>query len=420
MLRNKHFISIPLDERKLKKRNRNLSMLIEMSNFLAGARDRGELLNGALCKMLEFFHMEGGRAYLMDDTGQILRLVAYQGIDPSGLEIMRLNEGFSGLAIRSKSFTAQYVSELKDEERAALLTEKGFRIVICVPLLIADKVVGVLNLATRHIIKLDQDKIDIMTAIGNQIAVAANRAEIFEDLKKKLEMLREQKEMIKLFAYSVSHDLKSPAIAVSGLTQRLKKMYGDQLDEKGRSYCDRIVKTAQGMGHLVEEINSFITAREVPLNVAAVNMVKLLEEIMVEFSTELKDRRIRCRIPAQLPVVMADRMLLTRIFRNLIDNALKYGGENLAEIRVEHDETHEDHIFSVIDDGAGIPETGAGDIFQVFKRLANVKGVSGSGLGLAIVKEIVERHGGRVWIDDRRKAGTTVCFSILKNLIPNT
>jgi light-regulated signal transduction histidine kinase (bacteriophytochrome) len=66
--------------------------------------------------------------------------------------------------------------------------------------------------------------------------------------KKKLEMLQEQKEMIKLFAYSVSHDLKSPAIAVSGLTQRLKKMYGDQLDEKGRSYCNRIVKTAQGMG----------------------------------------------------------------------------------------------------------------------------------------------------------------------------
>ena len=345
MLRNKHFISIPLDERKLKKRNRNLSMLIEMSNFLAGDGDRETLLRGALCKLLKFFDMEAGRAYLIDDTSKTLRLAAYKGIDPSGLETMSLNEGFSGLAVRTKSFTAHYVSELKDEDRAALLSQKGFRIVICVPLLIADKAVGVMNMATRRIIKLDQDQIDILTAICNLIAIAANRVEIYEDLKKKLEMLQEQKEMIKLFAYSVSHDLKSPAIAVNGLTQRLKKMYGDQLDEKGRAYCDRIMKTAQDMGQLVEEINSFITAREVPLNVAEVGLVTLLEEINLEFSTALRNRSVRFRIPDKLPAVMADRMLLTRVFRNLIDNALKYGGDGLTEIGVEHKETSREHVF---------------------------------------------------------------------------
>jgi two-component system sensor histidine kinase KdpD len=77
-------------------------------------------------------------------------------------------------------------------------------------------------------------------------------------------------------------------------------------------------------------------------------------------------------------------------------------------------------VFSVIDNGVGIPKTGAADIFKVFKRLSNGKGVSGSGLGLAIVKEIAERHGGSVWIDRRAKTGTTICFSILKDLAPST
>jgi GAF domain-containing protein len=122
----------------------------------------------------------------MDDGGQSLSLAAHHGIEVIGLKKVDVNDGFSGKAARTGAFIAQYVSELDDKKRRTLLSDKGFKVIICVPLISMNKVEGVLNIASVNDIDLDRERIDLFGAIGNQIAGAAINAKLYEDLRDKI------------------------------------------------------------------------------------------------------------------------------------------------------------------------------------------------------------------------------------------
>jgi light-regulated signal transduction histidine kinase (bacteriophytochrome) len=200
--------------------------------------------------------------------------------------------------------------------------------------------------------------------------------------------------MIKFFSYSVSHDLKSPAIGVYGFAKRLKEKYKEILDKRGRAYCDQILKTAEQMVVLLEEINAYIAAKEAPINLENVNVKEITEEIRNEFSDRLTKRRIRWSEPDIFPEITADRLNLIRVFRNFVDNALKYGGDNLLEIEIGYKEDNTFHVFSFSDDGVGIKGKDKEKLFKLFQRSETSKDKAGSGLGLAIIKEIAQRHQG--------------------------
>jgi K+-sensing histidine kinase KdpD len=416
MLFDKQYISVKFSRSKLKERNRELSILLEMGNFLALRMDPEHLLNGALSKVLEYFDLEAGRIYLMDDGGQYLYLAAHQGMEPHGLEKVNIDEGFSGKSARTRSFIAQYVSELEDKKRAALLSEKGFRIIICVPLIIMDRVAGVMNLATSKTIELDQGNIDLLTAVGNQIAIAVNNAMLHKDQENKIEALKEQKDMIKFFAYTVSHDFRSPVTGIYGITRLLREKYEHGLDEKGREYCDQIMKTAEHMVAVVEKLNAYIRAKESLLNLEMAKVKEITGIIRNQFLGVLKKRGIRWSEPEILPEIVADKLALSSVFRNFIDNALKYGGDDLSEIKIGYKENGSFHIFSFSDDGIGLKQGDEMEIFKVFTRNETSRGKDGLGLGLSIVKEIVKRHQGQVWVDTDTQKGTTFNISISKAL----
>mgnify|MGYP006293167457 CR=1 FL=1 len=400
----------------LKRRNRALSALLEMSRFLSSTTDLDELLEGALDKVLSIFGLEAGRIYLKEETGPHLVLVAHKGMEADGLERVHIDEGFSGEAFRTRSFISRDVRELGDRDRVALLQGKGFRTIVCVPLIYADRAGGIMNLATGNTIRMKAQEIDLLTAMGNQIAVAVNHARLYQDLNQQLRVLREKKEMIKFFAYSVSHDLKSPAVGIHGLARRFQESYYDTLDEKGRSYCQQIMRTAEHMVALVEKINAYIAAREATLSMDRVDVAELLSGIREEFSDVLKERGVRWMQPRPPLEVTADRTSLARLFRNLLDNALKYGGEGLTEIRVDYRATGEEHVFLFRDNGTGLPPEAGEKVFRVFHREAGSSGVDGSGLGLAIVKEIAERHGGSVSVDSPPGSGARFRISLAKNI----
>jgi len=136
-----------------------------------------------------------------------------------------------------------------------------------------------------------------------------------------------------------------------------------------------------------------------------------------EFSAQLSLRRIDWFAPESEVKIEADRLSILRIFRNLIDNALKYGGESLTRISIGYEDSESLHIFSVSDNGKGLKEADSEKIFGLFERNETSRGVEGAGLGLTIVKEIAEQHGGRVWVEPRGKKGITFCVSISKNLL---
>ena len=234
--------------------------------------------------------------------------------------------------------------------------------------------------------------------------------------KRAQQALRQSSEKLKFFAYAVMHDLKSPTIGIYGLTELLHKHYKDALDERGKSYCDQILKASVHVAALVEKINVYIATKESPLKIEKINIKDILQIISEEFSPRLVVRQIKWLEPEAMVEIKADKLSILRVFRNFVDNALKYGGEDLSEIRIGYKESEEFHTLSVSDDGAGIREGDYERIFAAFLRGETYKAVEGVGLGLAIVAEIAERHGGRVWAEPRKDRWTTFHISIAKDL----
>lgn len=228
--------------------------------------------------------------------------------------------------------------------------------------------------------------------------------------------LQESSEKIKLFAYSVAHDLKNPSIAVCGLTRRLQKIHQRSSDEKSRKLCDQIVQSSEQIAALVETINSYIATKERPLRIENVNPGEIIRLVREEFDPKLKKRRISWLEPEGLPAIRADRMSMIRVFRNLVDNALKYGGDKLSEIEIGYRVSDDFHIFSVRDDGVGLTEKGDPAIFTHFSRRETGRNIEGTGLGLSIVKEIAELHQGTAWMEPVAEKGIAFCISLAQKL----
>ncbi len=244
-------------------------------------------------------------------------------------------------------------------------------------------------------------------------------AEIRERRKAE-EELRKSEEKIKLFAYSVAHDLKNPAITSYGLARRLVKKYGEILTENGRSSCGQILRSSEQIVSLTDKIYTYITTKENLLIIEQISLKEVFKTIQEEFSTQLKIRSITWKEAENLPkTIEADRVAILRILRNLVDNALKYGGDNLNIIEAGYKETDDFHIISIADDGIGLDKEDFKKIFGIFKRKESSRDVMGAGLGLAIVKEIAELHKGTVWVECRSKRGIIFYVSISKFLQNN-
>jgi signal transduction histidine kinase len=142
----------------------------------------------------------------------------------------------------------------------------------------------------------------------------------------------------------------------------------------------------------------------------------MLERLRQEFEGHLRERHISLLEPSFLPEVFGDELRITRAFRNLLDNALKYGGERLSEIRIGYEQNRSHHIFSVTDNGGGIDQEEAEKLFQLFQRLETSSQIAGSGMGLAIVKEIAKKHLGDVWVESIPNRGATFYLSISRKL----
>ncbi len=413
MQTRKH-ITVPCDDLALGHRNHELAVLLDLSNLLAWSHDYQDLLYNSLSFVLKQLELDAGRLYLMDDDGKSLHLAVSLGVNPTGLKKVSIHEGFTGQAVRTRQFIAQHVAEMEDKPRKKLLQKKGFVVVICIPLVVLDRVVGVLNLAARRLIRLSSQSIDLAIVMGNLIAVGLSNAQLQRELREKAKILEEQNSAIQYFAYTASHDLKSPAVGIFALTQRLMKQAGAALPPRAQECCRQILNAASHIESLAKEMNAFVAARGAKLKLEDLDLNSVLETIHQELAGRLAEKGVQWVAPEELPRVRADRLGLTRAFQNLADNALKYGGPDLTRLEILYHEDDGQHVFGVRDDGVGLDPDGAERLFQAFQRGPTSQGTEGTGLGLAIVREVAERHGGRAWLESAPGQGATFYFSLAK------
>jgi light-regulated signal transduction histidine kinase (bacteriophytochrome) len=177
-----------------------------------------------------------------------------------------------------------------------------------------------------------------------------------------------------------------------------------------------LLRASEQLAEMVDKINVFISTKESPVFIQPVNLKEVLRIVRKEFGSRINGHGISWEEPSWLPEIRADRLSLIRVYRNLVDNSLKYGGEGLSRICILHQENPHFHILSVSDDGAGVKNPDMEKIFEAFMRRDPSYEKEGAGLGLAIVKEIAEQHKGEVWSEPGAKRGMTVSLSISKDL----
>jgi len=230
------------------------------------------------------------------------------------------------------------------------------------------------------------------------------------------EKLRALSEKIKIFSYSITHDLKNPANVINWLITALNNKYGSQLDDKGREFCNIIASSSRQLVGLIEKINSYIATGENPLQLEKFRLIEIMSALQDEFLPYTEEKGIRLTVYSGSDEILADKFALMRALRNFVENAIKYGGNRLSEIKIGYRSTPGHHLFNVSDNGAGITPDENNEIFTEFKRASSAVGVQGSGLGLAIVRQIAAQHGGKAWLENNMGNWTTFFISISKDI----
>lgn len=280
---------------------------------------------------------------------------------------------------------------------------------MAVPLMDGDKIVAVVAVGNKPQ-DYDEDDIKQLQLLIEGMWQIIKRKKAESDLVK-------QSEMIKSFANSVAHDLKNPAIAIHGLARVLKKKFPELSRDKLLSFIDQIEKSSEQIIALSEDIKRYISSREAPLKIRKLDLKDVWKTIREEFVPQLKKRKIEwIEEQVDIPEIRADQNSLLRIYRNLVDNALKYGGSGLSEITLSYGTSGTHHILGVQNNGEVIPKEDLETIFEVFKRKAGESAPSGTGLGLAIVREIARHHRGSSWAESGADVKTTFYISIDRNL----
>ena len=231
------------------------------------------------------------------------------------------------------------------------------------------------------------------------------------DLGRKAEELERSNAELEQFAYVASHDLQEPLRMITSFTQLLAKRYKGKLDSEADEFIGYAVDGANRMQALIRDLLEFSRVGTRGAEFEQVNCELALENAVQNLKAAI-DESGAAVTHDPLPTVTADRAQLLRVFQNLIGNAIKFRGKAQPEIHVSVDRQGKEWVFSAQDNGIGIDPEYKERIFAVFQRLHSSSDYQGTGIGLSICRKIVERHGGRIWIESELGKGSTFYFSI--------
>ena len=300
-----------------------------------------------------------------------------------------------------------------------------------------EETLGVLALFAKHPILADEDA--LLDGLGSTVALLVKRAAAEEALlRRTAELARSNtklerelagrgraEEKLKLaladlgrsnkdleqFAYVASHDLQEPLRMVSSYTQLLARRYRGQLDAAASEFIAYAVDGANRMQKLIDDLLAYSRVGTRATAFQPADCTAVLDRVLANLKAAIETSGTVVT-HGPLPAVVHDNLLLVQLFQNLIGNAIKFRVEKPPRIHVSAEQKGEEWVFAVRDNGIGIDPQHAERIFTIFQRLHTAEEYPGTGIGLAICKKIVERRGGRIWVESQPGIGSTFYFTI--------
>jgi len=280
------------------------------------------------------------------------------------------------------------------------------------PLKTAQHTVGVLGVRLLETQELDPDRLHLLEAFASQAALGIDAVFLSEEARQ-AQLLKETERLQSALLNSISHDLRTPLVSITGALSSLSDQAEFLDDESRAELINGAREEADRLNRLVGNLLEItrLEANAVKLKKAPCEVQELIEVAVAQFRGRLRNREIQTNLPANLPLVECDFVLIVQVLSNLLDNASKYSAEHTPITLSAH--LDEMLIIGVADVGIGIKPEDATRIFEKFYRseTANQQ-VKGTGLGLSICKGIIEAHGGRIWAEPQPNGGSIFSFTL--------
>jgi len=281
---------------------------------------------------------------------------------------------------------------------------------LAVPVLRGHEVVALVCLANKPG-GFDQDDELMVESFATGLCLILERKALVLELREKAQQLERSNIELQQFAYVASHDLQEPLRMVSSYVQLLNRRYGDKLDQDAKEFIGFAVDGAERMRMLIQDLLAFsrVTTKGQPLE--PTDSGRALELALNNLQMIIGESGAKVE-KGEMPEILADQGQLVQVFQNLVQNAIKFHGPQPPVVRVGAEERDGEWLFWVSDNGVGIEPQYFERIFIIYQRLHSKTEYGGTGIGLALVKKIVERHGGRIWVESTPGEGTTFYFTI--------
>ena len=233
------------------------------------------------------------------------------------------------------------------------------------------------------------------------------------EIKQTMEKLQQSNAELEQFAYVASHDLQEPLRMVASYVQLLERRYKGKLDPEADEFIAYAVDGANRMRGLIDDLLTYSRVSRLGKPFEPTDLESTLDIVLMNLQASIAENDAVVTHD-KLPVVMADGGQLVQLFQNLIGNAIKFHGKDPPRVHVSAQVKENEYLFSVRDNGIGIAPEYFDRLFKIFQRLHTREEYPGSGIGLAVCKRIVERHGGRIWIESQVGKGSTIYFTLNK------
>ena len=411
---------------------RQLYALTEIAKTLTLPLELPELLNAVIQKIIGVIEpAEVGAVMLWDQPAGLFRSAAAFGYDAQALSELGLRAGEAitgkvfddgvGRLVSTPEEVAEEMADIRPSNRAAITRALGSdalpRCTLAAPIQVGSYKYGVLVLETiQGPDVFSENDLPFVQTISDLIALAIDRDRLAAQADEVREERRAERMRSEVLA-TLSHELRMPLTAIQGYSSALLLEDVDWSEEKREKFLHMIEEESENMQSMLKDIldSSLIDVDQLIIERQPVRLQNLARDVAEEMQHRTEIHRIIVDFPEKFPILEIDPRWTKQVFRNILDNAIKYSPEG-GLIVIRGEERFSDVVIMVADQGIGIsPE----DLIPLFERYFRVRSVAslhipGTGLGLPIARAIVEGHSGRIWAESNLGEGTTIYFTLPK------